>query len=590
MRLEHHERQVLTKLMFSLLPVQILIAAIGAVNGIVSGYFASNYVGVEAMSAIGIYTPLSLLITTSASILVAGSSLLFGKYLGQNDREKMDRLFSTDIVMATVIGGILTVLLLLLGGFDLTGFLAKDPAVRSAFDKYLLGQAVGLIPFTIGSQLTSFLALENKTNWSLAGSISYIAVNVILNIVFVKNLGMEAFGLALASGIGMWVFCAVQAAFYLSGRSALSFHISEADRENQAAIIGVGLPTSATYLYQAGRGYIVNMLLQIYVGSVAISAFTAVNNTLAIFWSVNAAMINVSRMLMGISIGEEDRQTLTDIMRVMFTRFIPVMCGVAAFIMAMAWPFTYLYYKDPSQQVFSMTLSTFRLLPLCMPFSVMVTHFVTYAQATGKRAFVHLMSFLDGVFIVSLFSAILVPLIGLNGVSIANILNGAVGVAVIVVYAWMKNRHFPKNMDELMLIPENFGVAEDERIDISVRSMDDVVTVSENVQTFCREKGFDEKHSYIAALAIEEMAGNIVEHGFTKDKKKHAVDIRVVHKDGELIIRLKDDCVPFDPASRSTIVYEEDTYKNIGIHMIYEIVKSVEYQNILGLNVLMMKI
>ena len=34
--------KMLTKLMFRLLPIQILLAAVGSVNGIVSSFFASN--------------------------------------------------------------------------------------------------------------------------------------------------------------------------------------------------------------------------------------------------------------------------------------------------------------------------------------------------------------------------------------------------------------------------------------------------------------------------------------------------------------------------------------------------------------------
>ncbi len=46
------------------------------------------------------------------------------------------------------------------------------------------------------------------------------------------------------------------------------------------------------------------------------------------------------------------------------------------------------------------------------------------------------------------------------------------------------------------------------------------------------------------------MAGNVVEHGFTKDKKRHAIDLRVTVKDSDVILRIKDDCVPFDPGTR----------------------------------------
>ena len=89
---------------------------------------------------------------------------------------------------------------------------------------------------------------------------------------------------------------------------------------------------------------------------------------------------------------------------------------------------------------------------------------------------------------------------------------------------------------------------------------------------------------------MEEMAGNIVEHGFEKDNKKHYVDIRVVHKDDDVILRIKDDCVPFDPGERIKMADNDDLTRNIGIKMVFRTSKDVQYQNILGLNVLTIRI
>ncbi|MBQ6650493.1 MAG: hypothetical protein IJM67_04500 [Atopobiaceae bacterium] len=47
--------KMLSKLMFRLLPAQVLLYMVGAVNGLVSSYFAANYVGVTAMGAVGLY-------------------------------------------------------------------------------------------------------------------------------------------------------------------------------------------------------------------------------------------------------------------------------------------------------------------------------------------------------------------------------------------------------------------------------------------------------------------------------------------------------------------------------------------------------
>ncbi len=56
--------------MFRLLPVQILLASVGMVNGIVSSLFASNFVGVKAMSAVGLYSPVNLAVVAVTIMLV----------------------------------------------------------------------------------------------------------------------------------------------------------------------------------------------------------------------------------------------------------------------------------------------------------------------------------------------------------------------------------------------------------------------------------------------------------------------------------------------------------------------------------------
>jgi len=145
-------------------------------------------------------------------------------------------------------------------------------------------------------------------------------------------------------------------------------------------------------------------------------------------------------------------------------------------------------------------------------------------------------------------------------------------------------------MEELMVIPDDFGVPETDRLDLTVQSMDEVVTISQRVQEFCSEKGIEDRRATLAGLSLEEMAGNVVDHGFRKDGKKHTVDVRVVYKDDGVLLRIKDDCIPFDPAERQALTDPDDPAKNIGIRMIYRMIKDISYQNLLGLNVLSMKI
>ena len=76
---EAPDARITTRLLFRLLPLQILLSAITAINGIVSSLFASNDVGELAMSAIALYGPVNMLITAICFLLVSGATVLYGK-------------------------------------------------------------------------------------------------------------------------------------------------------------------------------------------------------------------------------------------------------------------------------------------------------------------------------------------------------------------------------------------------------------------------------------------------------------------------------------------------------------------------------
>ena len=582
--------QMVTKLLFRLLPVQILLALISAVNGTVSGLFASNFVGEVAMSAVALYSPINQFVGAISMLLIGGATILCGKHLGRNDLEKVQHLFSLDIAISVTASIVFTVLILFVSVFDLSGFLTRDAAVRPILNRYLLGQAIGVIPFLLGNQLSAFLSLENQMRRTTIASLSLVISNILLNVLFVQLLHLEALGLALASSLSMWVFFAVEAQYFLSPGAALHFIFRQLPWRESFEIVKIGIPGAATYVYQTLRILIVNHLVTVYVGSVGLSAFAASDAVLRMFWAIPVGMLAVSRMLISISIGEEDRQTLTDVMRNMFFRFLPLMFAVVAVIISLSVPFTRLFYRDPASPVYMMTVWGFRILPLCMPLSVICMHFTCYGQASNKQLLVHTLSILDGVVSVACFTALLIPRLGMNSVYIANVLNGVVTTVVIVLYSWLNNHHFPRNMEELMVIPQNFGVPKEDRLDLSITNMDAVVSISQQVQNFCLEKGLDSRRANLAGLSMEEMAGNVVDHGFQKDRKKHSVDVRVVYKDNGVILRIKDDCIPFNPEERLKLTDPDDPTKNIGIRLIYSIAEHIRYQNLLGLNVLTIRI
>ena len=68
-----HSSQTIARLVATIMPIQILTLATSCFNSIIDGAVGSNFIGEEAMTAIGIYTPLQLICAAFNLILLGGS-------------------------------------------------------------------------------------------------------------------------------------------------------------------------------------------------------------------------------------------------------------------------------------------------------------------------------------------------------------------------------------------------------------------------------------------------------------------------------------------------------------------------------------
>ena len=110
----------------------------------------------------------------------------------------------------------------------------------------------------------------------------------------------------------------------------------------------------------------------------------------------------------------------------------------------------------------------------------------------------------------------------------------------------------------------------------------DATRCSEEVADWCRENGIDPKRSYLLSLAVEEMAGNIAQHGFAKTKKP-AIDIRLVAKEDEsVILRIRDNGAEFNPMDYD--ISSDDPAKCIGIKLVRSTMTNMDYHSTVGLN------
>ena len=181
----------------------------------------------------------------------------------------------------------------------------------------------------------------------------------------------------------------------------------------------------------------------------------------------------------------------------------------------------------------------------------------------------------DGIF-PSFCVAALGLMLGLPGVYVGLLLSGALSLCLVFLIPGLMNRKFPRRLRDLLIQPESFALLPSECFEATIYSMEDVVKASEQAYKFCIEKGEKKRTAYSFALFIEEMAGNIILHGFDEGKGGR-VEVKLILKEGKRMIRLKDNGKPFDPLEWLEKNRPKDPLQNLGIRMVVAWAKAVQH-------------
>jgi anti-sigma regulatory factor (Ser/Thr protein kinase) len=148
---------------------------------------------------------------------------------------------------------------------------------------------------------------------------------------------------------------------------------------------------------------------------------------------------------------------------------------------------------------------------------------------------------------------------------------------LLVVLAVSVSIRKKENAKGLLLLQKTERIFADLSIPATIEAS---VDLSQKMVTFCRENGIDESTSVRIGVAIEEMAVNTAKYSHKNNKGE--IDILVKLMQDEMILRLRDNGVPFNPTHHKS---NEEKYAVGGIEVVRRLAKEIKYTRQLGFNV-----
>lgn len=578
---KNYSKNNIVQTVVSLFPTYYFSYIAQCLGNIINGLFVGKYLSSLDVAAIGFYNPYYTVICVLPTIICSGARIVCGKYIGRGQKEKVDETYSVAITSLVIIGLLATIASVLFSS-TIASLLGTSATVIDKTASYIRAIGFGLLPNMLTQCLIVFLQMRNKSVYSLLSVLLLAICTFGFNFLGVKLLDFNISTIGLLNSLSQLVVFVFVLGCFIKENDMPKF-MKERDHRIFKSIILLGFPSAIFGIMVGTRNIEYNKATLLYGGDSAVSALSILNTSAAPYDGVCSAITTITTMLASVYYGEKDRDSIKQLCKV--TIILGEILTVLRIVIILLFTpqIATLFGADETVMPFATTI--YLIYGLAMPFNVFVIVLMGVYQALGKHLQCSILYFVSVLIVPVLCARFLAPVFGVNGAWIGFILQEIVNIIGIYVIVAVKKKQIFVNYENILFFDESIDVGK--HITISIHSQDDVMNVSKKIEDYCINEGVDKKRSMYAGLALEEIATNIIEHGFAKSRKRNKeidiyCDVDDISKD--INLRIKDNAVAFDPYVK--INGNDDLTSNIGLRIVSKIAKSMNYQNDFGLNVL----
>ena len=570
----------------TLLPTQILASATPCLSSIINGVVIGSQLPALAMGALGLVTPVTTLLSACATVISGGSRILCGNYIGRGETQKIDRLFTTVLLLLLSVGAVLT-LLAQTAATPIAMLLGANEDLLDITVLYLRGLAIGIIPTLLTPCLMVFLQMGNESAYAFLSTVVMAVSNLAFVLINLFAAGGSMFGMGLATAGAQYASAAFLALRFVFRKDLAKLCFRGGEKGLVRNIIRVGFPPALAIILYSARDIIMNNVVLKYAGQDALVAVSTLLTFTGVFDALNHGVGSVAVILCSVFIGERDVEGLRLVLRKMLR--ISIILGLTKAVSMGLLGLVIGRIYGSSEAVIRIERLIFLSFGFGSGFFNMLTQTLAAPyQARGRVLEVNIMYILNAAIfpILPFMLAIHVNVFSLCFLSLNNEL---LTLLLITVYCTIRRKHLPKTAEDWMCLEPDFSAGK--KLAISIHSLDEATNISERLSAFCKENGIEHRRSMLCGLCLEEMAINAAEADFGgRGKETYSVDINVCVLDGEVLIHLRDNTPTADPRTKLGEFDPADPCKGVGIRLVTRIAKEMTYQASFGLNVVSIKL
>ena len=598
-RMEKQNNRLFEVLWRQTLSVMVLIALSKMGATMIDGLIMARVYGADSSAAMGIVAPYATLATLIGGLISTGCQTICAAAQARGDVKSSNRIFVTAFYLALQISALITAGALLFAEpvCRFMGARGDNAYLLPETSSYLRGVCVGTAAMVLNLVLAPIVQLYaggNCVKWSI---VLLFVSDVLLDVVAVL-LGLGSWGIGLSTALSNALCMLVMLAYLVSARAGIRLSPSHFDRSVISALLRQGMPEAVKRFLRMSGDILTNLIVLAVASGAAMAGKTIGNLYACLFTTPGLGAASAVYLLSGAYIAMEDERGIVLLGKRLF-RYLLLTLGIAALSIILAPTLIELSLRaDPETK--ETAVLCVRCILLSMPVYVCFEMFNSYMQSIGRGKDANRMALLGQTLLYLPLAAGLGFGFGTVGVLLSSPL--ALFLTLGIFYCRISRRlGRPAGPRDLLHVSECIHT---EELDVvarnTVQDMESAVRCSEELRTALLGRGADARTAFAAALFVEEICSNIIEHGFRRPagkrrlfspREEYAMVFAFLHK-GVLTLRISDNCVLFDPVEKrkSLEVREESSEGGLGLRLVFAMAEEASYTSMLNMNYMLIRV
>lgn len=581
----NRQEDVISKMFFSASIAMIFTVLVGTAAQFFDGIITSRFLGNDAYSSIALFGPLNGIFLMLASFIASGNQIICSGYIGEGKKDTANSVFSFSVLVG-ILAAALLILLCVMIPDPLMAFCgvkkSVNPVLYENMLSYIRGYLFGIPALLTVQIIGPIVILDNGKKIFSASAVVMCVTDIALDLVNALILHGGTFGMGIATSVSLTVQLIMLLVFLLHKGGSSRFSLKAFRIREIAELAKSGSPALVQSLAASLRDVSINRLNLLFaVSTAAIVARGVQYDFNLIIFCISDGIANTMVSMAGIYHSVSDKAGLRRVFK--YGMGLSLRFAVATFLVVFILTPQIAGFYTADAETASFSTFAIRCMALSQLVDIPICIYINYLRGIRRRNTVILLNVLDRFVLPVTSAAVLAFMFGSKGL-LASIALGKLLLSVIIILILcVKNRQLPKSVDQYMLLSDNFGGSSDNLYG-NVSSIEDVVSEKQRMEEFCLEHGIDTKSALRMALFMEEMGGNIVQHGNPDARKASGAEYRLFVSDNRICLTLRDYNRAFDPTAWYQANSDKKPGEGTGIRMVMALAEDICYFNAFNSN------